>query len=241
MRSFTSCQASDMDRIFLFSLLLTYLPVTESMKKEESCLSQPKEMIWRKTGQSVVLHCSISSQCPAIGQHYEWFAFKENFHLRLNLGSESLKYSLKGASLNIMSLQVNDSGVYYCAAVSSGDPARGAQHVGLGTTLAVSEHLKSMTMHILLWISFVLLAIYSLAVVTLIIKKYGCNMSVSRRSRKTEKNNSTKRKLFRDVLQEMYSGRNLDGNKETVSKNSSQAEATSTEFNSSTDDIYQNI
>ncbi|KAA8585088.1 hypothetical protein FQN60_003782 [Etheostoma spectabile] len=123
-----------MDRLFWFSLLLTYLPVTESMKKDESCLLQPKKVIWQKTGQTAVVNCTISSNCSAKDLHYEWFIFKENFHLRLNLSS---KYSLDGASLNIKSLNANDSGIYYCAAVSSGPPAAGAQHVGLGTTLVV--------------------------------------------------------------------------------------------------------
>ncbi|XP_078126277.1 uncharacterized protein LOC144530546 isoform X2 [Sander vitreus] len=188
-----------MDRLFWFSLLLTYLPVTESMKKEESCLLQPNKVIWRKTGQTAVVNCTISSHCSARDLHYEWFTFKENIHLRLNLKSNSLKYSLDGASLNINSLDANDSGIYYCAAVSSGPPAAGAQHVGLGTTLVVRG--KSLIL----------------------------------------KNNPTKKAQFHDVLQEMYSRRNLDKGKKTVGRNCSQAEAASTAFKSSTDDIYQNV
>ncbi|XP_078126276.1 immunoglobulin superfamily member 6 isoform X1 [Sander vitreus] len=230
-----------MDRLFWFSLLLTYLPVTESMKKEESCLLQPNKVIWRKTGQTAVVNCTISSHCSARDLHYEWFTFKENIHLRLNLKSNSLKYSLDGASLNINSLDANDSGIYYCAAVSSGPPAAGAQHVGLGTTLVVREQIKTMARPILLWVSFVLLATYSLAVVTLILKKHGCNMSICRKKCETDKNNPTKKAQFHDVLQEMYSRRNLDKGKKTVGRNCSQAEAASTAFKSSTDDIYQNV
>ncbi|XP_068574948.1 immunoglobulin superfamily member 6 [Cebidichthys violaceus] len=226
-----------MDRLVWFSLLLSYLPVTESMKKDESCLTQPNKMMWRKTGQSALLKCIVSSHCS--GLHYEWFTFKENFHLRLDLSRDSLKYSLDGASLNIKSLHVNDSGVYHCAAVSRGDPAPGAQHVGLGATLVVQEQNK--TMRHILWVSFVLLAIYSMVVVALMIKKCGCNMSVCRSVHKTGKKNSIKKAQFRDVLQEMYRKRNLDKGKKTVSRNRPQAEAASAEFKTSTDDIYQNV
>ncbi|TDH02903.1 hypothetical protein EPR50_G00157390 [Perca flavescens] len=212
-----------MDRLFWFSLLLTYLPVTESMTKDVSCLLQPNKVIWRKTGQTAVLNCT-SSLCSARPLHYEWFTFKENFHFRLNLNSNSLKYSLDGASLIIKSLDVNDSGIYYCAAVSSGPPKPDAQHVGLGTTLVVREQIKTMAKSILLWVSFVLLAIYSLAVVILILKKHGCNMSICRRNCKTDKNTSPKKAQFHDVLQEMYRRRNLDKSKKTVGRNRSQDE-----------------
>lgn len=105
------------------------------MPKDKSCLSQPNKVIWQKIGQSAVLPCTVSSRCS--GLRYEWFVFKENSHLRLNVLDNSLKYSLEGAHLHINSLHVNDSGIYYCAAVSHGDPAPGAQHVGSGTTLVV--------------------------------------------------------------------------------------------------------
>ncbi|XP_076609748.1 immunoglobulin superfamily member 6 [Chaetodon auriga] len=223
-----------MEQLFWFSLLLTYLPATES------CLSQPNKVIWRKTGQSAVLSCTVSSRCSSTGWQYEWFSFKENSHFRIQ-PLNNPKYRLDGASLHIKSLHTNDSGIYLCAAVSHGVPARGAQHVGLGTTLVVREKVKIMVRNILLWLFFVLLAIYSLAVMTLIVKKHGCNISVCRRMRKTERDSSTKKKQFRDVLQEMYSRENLEKQKQTASRNRSQAEAASTDLNISTDDIYQNV
>ncbi|XP_042360918.1 uncharacterized protein si:ch211-139g16.8 isoform X1 [Plectropomus leopardus] len=239
MRSFTSCQASDMDRLFWCSLLLTFLPVIESVKNNDSCLFQPNRVIWKKTGHSAVLNCTVRSPYSSKEWKYEWFAFKENSHLRLNL-SDSLKYSLESASLHIKSLNVKDSGIYHCAAVSSGDPGLDAQCVGTGTTLVVRD--KSLAMQVLLWLSFVLLAIYSLALVTLLLKKYGYNMSVCRRMCKSEKKNSIKKRAqFRDVLQEMYRKRNLDRGKKNVSRDHSHVEAASTEFKSSADDIYQNV
>ncbi|KAK5856310.1 hypothetical protein PBY51_007918 [Eleginops maclovinus] len=171
-----------MDRLFCFSLLLTYLPVTESM---EDCLTQPNNMIWQKTGQSVFLKL--------------W----------------------------------------------SNAKAAGAQYIALGTTLVVSEYVNPMVRHVLLWLSFVLLAIYSLALVILILKKCGYKISDCKRMGKTDKpseeRNSTKRAHFRDVLQEMYSKRNLDRGVKAENKKRSKAKAPSTEFNGSTDDIYQNV
>ncbi|XP_070703262.1 immunoglobulin superfamily member 6 [Pempheris klunzingeri] len=223
-----------MDWWLWFSLLLTCLPVTETMKEIEGCLSQPNTVIWRKTGQSAVLPCNVNSQCSAKDLRYEWFAFKENACLRLNVLDNHLKYKLEGGSLHIKSLNANDSGIYHCAATSPSITAPSSQHVGLGTTLVVKE-VKMMVRHILLWLSLVLLAIYSLAVVTLIIKKHDC--ITDRRMQKTEKINSTKRRQFHDVLQEMYKR----GNKKTVSRSRSHVEAATPEFNSSTDDIYQNV
>lgn len=245
-----------MDRLFCFSLLLTYLPATGKMslfciyqlylyqslaiiysgisffpdlckhyfcstiaafsetfldrrywmlylffnlESMEGCLSQTNKMIWRKTGQSVFLKCSLSSICLARGLQFEWFAFKENVHLPLNVIKNPHKYSLDKASLNIKSLHTNESGIYYCA-VFSGYKAPGTPYVALGTTLVVtgkclilkvqmfecvdvdtlglttflllfSEHISPLVRHILLWLSFALLATYSLAIGTLILKK----------------------------------------------------------------------
>ncbi|KAM8844226.1 immunoglobulin superfamily member 6 [Spinachia spinachia] len=236
MRSFTNGQASDMDRLVWFSLLLSYLPVTVSMKK--SCVPLQTKRMVQQTGTNAVLKCAIESHCFN-ELHYEWFIFNARTHAHLNLSSDSQKYSLEGTSLKIKSLLVNDSGIYHCAVESSGDPAPGAQHVALGTTLVVREHNKIMIRYFL-WASFALLAIYSLALVTLIIKKYG-RKNISRSKSKTKKKNSTKNAQFRDVLQEMYSRRNLDKGQKDVSRNRSHAEAANTEVDNSNEDIYQNV
>ncbi|AWP18906.1 Hypothetical protein SMAX5B_021043 [Scophthalmus maximus] len=170
MRSFTSSQVADMRRLLWFSLMLTHLPVTESTGNAIGCITQPGEEIRQKTGQVAILPCNISSNCPARGWRYGWFVFKENSHLRLNLNNP-LKYRLDGASLHIKSLNTNDSGIYHCAAVWLEPPTSGLHHVGSGTALTVTGHIKTMARDILLWLSFVLLVIYSMAVVTLIILK----------------------------------------------------------------------
>ncbi|XP_062295251.1 uncharacterized protein si:ch211-139g16.8 isoform X2 [Scomber scombrus] len=239
MRSFTSCQAVDMDRLFGFSLLLAYLSVIESTGKKDSCLSQPGEVLWKKIGDAADLSCNVSSDCS--GLRYQWFVFKEEGHLRLDVESNHPKYSLNGASLHINSLIINDSGIYHCAAVSKGKTAPGAQHIGTGTLLEVKEVLKTTLRNILLWISFALLSVYSLAIVTLIIlKKYGCTICSGKRMHTPDKNNSIRKKQFHHVLQEMYSKRNEERTKQTVSRNSPRVEAACADFTSSTDDIYQN-
>nr|XP_040046931.1 immunoglobulin superfamily member 6 isoform X2 [Gasterosteus aculeatus aculeatus] len=242
MRSFTNCQASDMDRLVWFSLLLSYLPltvtVTESVTKNESCFPPPKKILLRQTGRIAVLNCPIESHCFK-DLRYRWFVFKENMHAHLDFRSDFglEKYTQEGASLQINSVQVNDSGIYHCAVESGVDPAPRAQHVALGTTLVVREPITMI--RYFLWASFALLATYSLILVTLIIKKYGCK-NVSRSVSKTKKN-SIKKAQFRVVLQEMYSRRNLDKGKKDGSRNRSQAEAANTEFANPNEDIYQNV
>lgn len=107
------------------------------MKKADCCLSQPNNVIWQKIGQSTVLPCTPSSHCSTKDWKYEWFSFKEKRHIRLKVLENPEKYRLEGASLHINSLHMNDSGIYHCAAVFLGAPAKGGQHVGPGTTLVV--------------------------------------------------------------------------------------------------------
>ncbi|XP_069380731.1 immunoglobulin superfamily member 6 isoform X1 [Paralichthys olivaceus] len=230
MRSLTSVRATDMDRLFCVSLMLTHLPLTDSTGKE-----QRWREIWRKTGQVVVLPCDVSSNSSS--HNYQWFVFKENSHFHLNLSGISLKHSLKGASLRIEQLNTYDSGIYHCAAVKHFQRTKNSSLVGLGTSLTVKGHVKTMVKNILLWLSFVLLLLYSVAIVTLVIlKKYGC-----RRMGKINKQKHSTKTRFHDVLQEMNKKRHLEGGKQTSGQNGSQVETASPEFNSSTDGIYQNV
>lgn len=241
IRSLSNCHAGDMDRLLCFSLLLTHLPVIDCTTHKSHCLQQPNRHIWGKIGQKAVLHCTVNSDCPTEGRHFEWFAFKENVHFRLNLGQE--KYSLNGPSLHIKSLHGNDSGIYHCASVSSAGSGCCAHHVGPGQTLIVRDKHQPIVRHILLFLLLALLAVYSLAVLTLIIlKKYGFSLKGWRKTERSHKKYSSKKKTqFRDVLQEMYRKRNLEKGKQAASGNHFQVEVVHSDLDSSAEGIYQNI
>ncbi|XP_071400901.1 immunoglobulin superfamily member 6 [Centroberyx affinis] len=227
---------------FWLSLSLSYLPIIGSMGNTVDCspLSQPDEVIWQKRGQSASLPCTFSSNCRPFD--IQWFAFKEKVHHQVNLTTTPAKYSLEGASLHIKSLNVNDSGIYHCAVVFSGTTASGAQMIGSGTTLVVRGEAKQVVWHTLMWLSFVLLAIYSLAVIVLIIlKKNGHNIRICRGICTTHKSNSTKRMQFHAVVQELYGRRKLESSTQKARRNPSQNKAKSTQSNLPTDDIYQNL
>ncbi|KAM9744891.1 uncharacterized protein ACNS7B_009414 isoform 1-T2 [Menidia menidia] len=226
-----------MKKLFWLSLLFIHLPETESKDETQTCLSQPKKWVWYKTGQSALLSCSISPRCQAKDLLYQWFVFKESSHFPLKITG---KYSLRGASLYIKSLNAGDSGIYYCAVEAQSDTECCEQNVATGTTLVVRG--KVMLRPILLWSSFTLLAIYSLAIMMLIIlKKYGFNTSAIRKMSKSDKFGFSQKMQFRDVLQEMNSRRNLSKSKPKRRSHSQVVEAASGECNISNDDIYQNI
>lgn len=193
-----------------------------------------------KTGQSAVIPCTVNSHCLNYNMEYKWFVFQENSHFEVN--KDQSKYSLEGASLNIQSLNQTDSGIYHCAAVSSHeDPAKATQYIARGTTLVVKDTFKVMVRYILLLVSCILLAIYSVAIVALIIlKKHGFNQ-VCRKKVSSEKKTSTKRVQFHDVLQELYNRKSLETNKQTARRKRSHVEAASAEITGSHDDIYQNV
>uniref|UniRef100_A0A3Q3BK34 Ig-like domain-containing protein n=1 Tax=Kryptolebias marmoratus TaxID=37003 RepID=A0A3Q3BK34_KRYMA len=157
--------------------------IAESTEKEESCLFQPREVIFNKTEESAVLFCNVSN-CHHQNLDYQWFVFRENYHCRV---SETTRYRLKGASLQIRSLNANDSGVYLCAVKSRSEEKCCRPHVGLGTTLVVRERVKIMKTHVILWLFFALLAIYSLTLVALIIlKKVNPKLNILRNNSRVE-------------------------------------------------------
>ncbi|XP_039906728.1 uncharacterized protein LOC120745717 [Simochromis diagramma] len=230
MRSFSVFQAADMDRLFWLSLLLAHLLVTAG---EDTChvnISQSNNIIWKKIGEEAVFNCTVISKCSV-----KFYWFKENVSLPLHM---SKKYQ-REASFQINSLKVSDSGMYFCAAATQNGCC--TPFVGEGATLVVRENAKTV-MGKIVSVSFVLLAVYSLAIVTLIIlKKYGCNMNICRKTSKNDKKNANKKVQFQDVLKEMHKKRNMETNNQTASRSSSEVEASSNDLQHSSDDIYQNV
>ncbi|XP_034045638.1 immunoglobulin superfamily member 6 [Thalassophryne amazonica] len=232
-------RVGDMGWWFWFSLLLAYLRVTDSTTERVDCLSQPNGEIQRTSGQSAVLQCNLSDQCSAKDAiTYQWFAFKGNGHHLLSLDNH--KYGLDGASLYILSLSVNDSGIYHCAAVWSGTPAPGKQRIGPGTTLLVRERTKPTVGYHLLMTFLVLLIFYSLALIVLIIlQKCGWNKGLSRRKSTAHMKQSIKTEQFHNVVRELHSRSNLS--QQIASRNGSPEVTTSPKDNTPTDAIYQNF
>ncbi|XP_077474501.1 immunoglobulin superfamily member 6 [Stigmatopora argus] len=225
--------------LFCLSLVsLTFLQA-KGMTEAWSCLTQPSQLIWREPGQATEIQCIVHRSCSSQGLHYRWFVFQNRSYGPLDVSHHNRhKYKLQGSTLQLMNLKPNDSGIYYCAATSPEKQTPGAQHVGLGTTLVVKEKMKFNVVHILLCLTFVILAIYNLVTVTLIVqKKYGLNICNCRRRHKSSKKNADKRK-FRNVLQEMHHKREVKRNKEG---NLASAEATTTASDGEPDDIYQNV
>uniref|UniRef100_A0AAV2KHL3 Uncharacterized protein n=1 Tax=Knipowitschia caucasica TaxID=637954 RepID=A0AAV2KHL3_KNICA len=129
-----------------------------------------------------------------------------------------------------------NSGIYHCAATSAQDT--GTQYVAGGTTLVVQEPVKIMVRHILLWLFCVLLAIYNLALVSLIVIKKGLCLQICRKNTSAERT-LTKRVQFHDVLQELYKRRGLKTNTQAATGFHNKMADTSS--NSLHNDIYQNM
>lgn len=120
-------------RVSLFTLVI--------MENKENCppglsLHQPDDIIWRIGGQSASLPCNIGYDTNR-NIDFLWFVFKQDAHHSVDLMTQQHKYSLERNSLNINSLQANDSGVYHCAALFREVVCSGAQEIGQGTTLVV--------------------------------------------------------------------------------------------------------
>lgn len=225
-----------MVQLFWLPFLLVHLAETGKTQEHNTCLIQPKTVIWKKIGENAILNCSVKSNCtPAKPQ---WFVVKTDSYQDVELTG---KYKLNEGSLHISSLNVNDTGCYLCSAsITSNTKDPCLPFVGEAATLVVGESTKLMVSYIPLWLLFTLLAIYSSALVMLIItKKHGYNLSLSKKTSKPE-TNSLKKKQFRNVLQELHSKANMNKRNQSTRGNASHAEAVSGDGNISTDDIYEN-
>lgn len=134
--SFTN---NDWEYNFMIIRVSLFTPVI--MENKENCppglsLHQPDDIIWRIGGQSASLPCNIAYDTNR-NIDFLWFVFKQDAHHSVDLMTQQHKYSLERNSLNINSLQANDSGVYHCAALFRDVVCSGAQEIGQGTTLVV--------------------------------------------------------------------------------------------------------
>ncbi|XP_029626713.1 immunoglobulin superfamily member 6-like isoform X1 [Salmo trutta] len=215
------------------------------MENKENCppglsLHQPDEIIWRIGGQSASLPCNIAYDTNR-KMDVLWFVFKQDAHHSVDLMTQQHKYSLERNSLNINSLQANDSGVYHCAAVFRDVVCSGAQEIGQGTTLVVRERGMQMVWHVLLWLLFVLLVLYSLAILILIIrKKTGKDIAVSRGTEKGDFQKNKVRVQFGAVVQELYGKRNLRSNKKNPNHSGPAQNKVESPHSNHPEDIYQN-
>ncbi|KAM8824391.1 uncharacterized protein ACB058_020646 isoform 2-T2 [Synchiropus picturatus] len=211
---------------FWLVLVLTRLSLTESVTQAENCIFQRSTPIWKKTGHDVNLTCKVKENCFISDLDFQWFIFKEDSHFLLS-NKHDPRFTFSGASLIIKSTNANDSGIYHCAALERGGAKSGAQYVGTGSTLVVKDNITPVS-YILLWVLLALMLVYSLAVVTLIILKKGCNFDTSKPG---GKKNSTRKMAFREVLQEMNSS----------NSNQRRVEAPTSHCNTSGDNTYENI
>ncbi|XP_036794824.1 immunoglobulin superfamily member 6-like isoform X1 [Oncorhynchus mykiss] len=215
------------------------------MENKENCppglsLHQPDDIIWRIGGQSASLPCNIAYDTNR-NIDFLWFVFKQDAHHSVDLITQQHKYSLERNSLNINSLQANDSGVYHCAALFRDVVCSGAQEIGQGTTLVVRERGVQMAWHVLLWLLFVLLVLYSLAILILIIrKKTGKDIAVCRGTQKSDIQKNKVRVQFGAVVQELYGKRNLRSNKKNPNHSGPAQNKVESPHSNHPEDIYQN-
>ncbi|KAI7803599.1 uncharacterized protein si:ch211-139g16.8 isoform X1 [Triplophysa rosa] len=204
---------------------------------------QSTRMMQRKVQQSVSVPCSCNiSSCPGDGLDnlkISWYVFRKDMHYQIDLNNQPTKYTLEGHSLKISSLSIKDCGVYYCAAALSNEMHSGAQAIGQGITLKVTERGLNVR-QILLLTLLVLLIIYSLLVLGIIICiKTGHIKSLCRgRWRKTQ--DYSRHVVFSGVVQELYK-RNLVHDKIPARCKVSQEKAKSPQTQDKNEDIYQNF
>ncbi|XP_050956550.1 immunoglobulin superfamily member 6 [Labeo rohita] len=202
-------------------------------------VQQPTKLIRRKEQQSVSIPCSVTpSSCPKEKLQIFWYVFRKDNHSLL----DSKTSSSEDLDLKISSLSLADSGVYYCAAALLKVANSGAQEIGQGTILKVSENGLNVRQTLLLTL-LVLLTVYSVLVLgTIISIKTGQFKSVLERrwSKSEKKEDSTRQVLFSGVVQELCK-RNLVGVKIQTHYKVSQDKSTDLQNGYHSEDVYQNL
>lgn len=226
---------------FFFTIAFLMFSTVSGCKVD---VQQSPELIREKRDQSVSIPCSVSvSSCPNSQPHISWYVFRNDSHYQLDLKANSLKYTLEKHGLKISSLSEPDSGVYLCAAALLDVAHYGAQAIGRGTTLKVSETGLNVSQALLLTL-LVLLIVYSLLVLVIIIciKIGKFDLVFKRRWSKSEKKeNPAKQVLFSGVMQELAK-RNLVGGRKVQSHYKvSQDKSTALQNQHHSEDLYQNL
>ncbi|XP_056609517.1 uncharacterized protein si:ch211-139g16.8 [Triplophysa dalaica] len=202
-------------------------------------VQQSKNKMQMKEQKSVSVPCSCNiSRCLKNGLDnlkISWYVFRKDMPYQIDLNNQPTKYTLEGHSLKISYLSTKDCGVYYCAAALSNVVGMGAQAIGPGTTLQVTERGLNIPQTLLLTL-LVLLIIYSLLVLGIIICiKTGHVKSLGRgrwSERKTQ--DHSRQVVFRGVVQELYK-RNL-----VHDKIPARCKDKSPQTQDKNEDIYQN-
>ncbi|XP_041942062.1 uncharacterized protein si:ch211-139g16.8 isoform X2 [Alosa sapidissima] len=213
----------------------------------DSCKMEVKEKsiteIWLMEEESHSIPCDVSvTQCPG-GVDFSWHVFRKSSYEWLNLDAGSSKFSvLNEGALEVKSFHVVDSGIYHCGVEYH---RTGKQIIGNGTVVTVTA-LSHQIRQALLWFLFAVLALYSLIVLTLLILKMtGRDIPILRGkcgNINGSKNNSTRRRHFRAVVQELYSKRNLHSSpKPPGLPQSADSQFENPHTPTQDDDIYQNM
>ncbi|KAL2100910.1 hypothetical protein ACEWY4_002671 [Coilia grayii] len=227
---------------------LTFTILFTAVFRVDSCnllTKQTSAEIWPVEHSSVHIFCDVSvAQCQGKEKlQFTWHVLRKSSSEPLIVDPGSPKYSvLQKGDLEVKSFHANDSGIYFCG-VTVGDQGRkGQQMIGHGTVVTVTV-ISHQIQQAVLWLLFVVLALYSLIVLALLIMKMmGRDIPSLRGNNNGSKNNSTRRRHFRAVLQELYSKRNLH----SPTKTPGHRPAADSEFENphtptQDDDIYQNM
>ncbi|XP_062387097.1 uncharacterized protein si:ch211-139g16.8 [Sardina pilchardus] len=227
-------------------LALTLIFTVFRVDSCEMGVKEPIKEIWLVEDESRCIPCDVSvSGC--LGEvHFTWHVFRKSSSEWLNpdLGSPKFSVQTEGG-LKVKSFQEDDSGIYYCGVTATGHHGTQKQIIGNGTVVTVTA-LSHQIRQALLWLLFAVLALYSLIVLTLLIlKMMGRDIPFLRGkcgNNNGSKNNSTRRRHFRAVLQELYSKRNLHSRPKTPGRSHSAASQFENPHSpTQDDDIYQNM